>query len=96
MFSRFLRFASLNLVSILYRNPCPIIRTFQFLLRSIMGKRKVCISCLNKNYYLFGQEMINVTNRHGEKVRVMEYRFIGRLYEETFYTAEEILENIAA
>ena len=54
------------------------------------------ISEMKRLGYLFKQEMISVTNRHGEKVRVMEYRFIGRLYEETFYTAEEILENIAA
>ena len=54
------------------------------------------ISEMKKNGYLFKQEMIDVKNRYGEKVRVMEYRFVGRLYMEKFYSAEEILSSLAA
>lgn len=54
------------------------------------------ISEMKRQGYLFGQEMINVTNRHGEKVRVMEYKLVGRLYQETFISKKEILEGLAA
>lgn len=54
------------------------------------------VSEMKRDGYIFGQEMINVTNRYGETVRVMEYSFKGRLYQETFYTLEEILEGLAA
>ena len=54
------------------------------------------ISEMKKNGYLFKQEMIEVKNRYGNKVRVMEYQFVGRLYMEKFYSADEILNSLAA
>ena len=40
--------------------------------------------------------MIEVQNRHGATVRVMQYEFMGRISDGTFLTANEVLESVAA
>lgn len=54
------------------------------------------ISEMKRLGYIFKQEMIEVRNRYGDIARVMEYRFVGRLYQEKFWTPEEVFEELAA
>ena len=54
------------------------------------------VSEMKRNGYVFKQEMIEVQNRHGATVRVMQYEFMGRISDGTFLTANEVLESVAA
>ena len=54
------------------------------------------ISEMKRMGYLFAQEMIEVSNRDGASVRVMQYELMGRISDGTFLTAKEVLERMAA
>lgn len=54
------------------------------------------ISEMKRMGYLFAQEMIEVANRDGASVRVMQYEFVGRIDNGEFMPAKEVLERLAA
>lgn len=54
------------------------------------------VSEMKRNGYVFKQEMIEVENRHGATVRVMQYTLKGRICDGTFLTTKEVLERVAA
>ena len=54
------------------------------------------VSEMKRSGYVFKQEMIEVQNRHGATVRVMQYELMGRISDGTFLTAKEVLERMAA
>ena len=54
------------------------------------------ISEMKRAGYLFAQNMIEVENRDGAKVKVMQYKLVGRIHDDRFVPANEIFERLAA